>query len=119
MKLVLTWQPPVMQWDYSKCKEVPSQLDRENIFLSVGIKEVSEQEAYVLLMKLETALNEELETIYGKTSFARCSGYEDTEKRTLYDFCGWKRDFGNVAEQKKEIMQTARSVFKKIMLEEN
>ena len=116
MKLVLEWNAPVMEWDYWKCKEVPSKLDRENIFLSVGIKGLSEDTSYRFLDALEDAINEELEAEYGHTSFAKCSGYEDTEEKTLYDVCGWERDCGRVAEQKKEIMQTIRRVYKELKI---
>ena len=114
MRLVLEWNSPVMEWDYWNNKEVPSKLDREKIFLSVGIKGLSEDESYSFLDDLEMAINEELEAEYGHTSFARCSGYEDTEENALCDTCGWEREFGNVAEQKKEIMQTIRRVYKEL-----
>lgn len=114
MKLVLEWNPPTMEWDYWENKEVPCKLDRENIYLNVGIKGLSEDASYRFLDDLETAINEELEAEYGHTSFARCSDYGDTEEKALYDVCGWERDFGNVSEQKKEIMQTIRRVYKEL-----
>lgn len=114
MKLVLEWNSPVMEWDSWKCKEVPSKLDREYIWLSVGIKGLSEDASYEFLNDLQKAINEELESDYGETDFARCSGYGDTEENALYDVCGWHRDFGNVGEQKKEIVRTIRSVYKEL-----
>lgn len=114
MKLTLKWESPVMEWDCIKEKEVPSKLDRENIFLSVGIKGLAEEESYLFLDELENAINNELESAYGNTSFNRCSGYEDIEENTLYDTCGWERDLGNVVEQKKEIMQSIRRVCKEL-----
>ena len=111
MKLLLEWNSPSMEWDYIKRKEVPSRLDRENIFLSVGIKGLPEQESYLFLNLLEEKMNEELADVYGRTGFARCSGYGDTEDGVLYDTCGWKRDFGSVAEQKQEIIRTIRGIY--------
>ena len=114
MKISLEWQAPIMEWDYVKEKQVPSKDDKENIFLTVGIKELSENKTYEFLDELEIAINKELSEGYGKTSFMRCSSYEDTENKALYDTCGWKRDFGNIAEQKREIIQTIRSIYKEL-----
>ena len=93
MKLVLEWNPPTMEWDYWKNKEVPCKLDRENIYLNVGIKGLSEDASYRFLDDLETAINEELEADYGHTSFARCSGYEDTEESFLNIRTRWAKHY--------------------------
>lgn len=71
MKLTLKWESPIMEWDYWKEKEVPSKLDRENIFLCVGIKGLSEDASYRILNDLEDGINKELEGTYGHTNFAR------------------------------------------------
>ena len=114
MKLTLTWNSPVMEWDYLQCKEVISQPDKECIFLNVKIKGLSEKDSYKFFNDLEKAINKELKDTYGEFGFSNCTGYEDSEPNTLIDTGGWKRDFGNIAEQKREIIRTIRKIYKEL-----
>lgn len=114
MKMTIEWVPPKMEWDSYKCKEVPSKPDRENIYLEVGIKGLSENGSDKFFDDLEEAINKELREIYGESSFCRCSNYGESEDGVLYDAIGWKRDFGNVAEQKREIVKVFRNSYKQL-----
>jgi hypothetical protein len=114
MEMILEWEPPEMVWDFYKCKEIPSKSDQENIFLSVCIKGLSEDGSYRFLADLEDAVNRELQEAYGNESFMRCSGYAEEEDGVLYDTIGWKRDLGNVSEQKRKILKVFRNSYKQL-----
>ena len=47
-------------------------------------------------------------------SFMRCSGYAEEEDGVLYDTIGWKRDLGNVSEQKRKILKVFRNSYKQL-----
>lgn len=114
MKVVLQWEKPNMEWDCVKEKEMPSKYDRQTICLSVGIIGLSEKESYNFLDTLENEINKNLEKTYGKTSFLRCSSYEDIKEKSLYDTLTWKRDFGCVSKQKENITKTIRECVKNL-----
>ena len=109
----MEWEPPRTIWDFYKCKEIPSRSDQENIFLSVCIKGLSEDRSYEFLDALEDIINEELGAAYGNESFMSCSAYAD-EEDVLYDTIRWKRDVGNVSEQKRKIVKVLRNSYKKM-----
>ena len=116
MRITLNWGKPIMEWDYYKEKEVPSKFDREYITLEVGIKGLSEKKSYMFLYDLGIAINKDVDIVdcYGTTEFSGCCAYEDVEENALHDECYWKRDYGYVREQKKEIMQSVRKICKEL-----
>ena len=117
MKVTLQWQKPIMEYDIINDKYYPSKEDRDSIFLEVTVKGLSETESYEYITRLENAINQSNIAYYGKVSFGRCSAYGDVEDGALSDFCGWKRNFGMVKEQKREIMQDVRQICKALSKE--
>ena len=120
MKISLNWQIVIKEIDPVTGKEVPSELDRNYLWLDIGIKGLSENEAYEFQNILEDAINRNTARLYGKTSFSRCTGYGDVKAGELHDYCGWKRWFGCIREQKEDIRYCVRKAFeetKEIFLE--
>lgn len=116
MRITLNWGKPIMEWNYYKEKDIPSKFDKEHITLEVGIKGLSKEKSYMFLNDLGIAINnnEDIAGNYGKTEFSKCCAYEDVEENALHDECYWKRDYGYIREQKKEIMQNVRKICKEL-----
>lgn len=115
MQISFHWQAAIKEIDTGTGKEVPSELDRNYIWLDVGIKGLSENEAYEFQNILEDAINRNTAHLYGKTSFSRCTGYGDVKDGALYDYCGWKRNFGCTREQKENIKFGVRRAIEEAM----
>ncbi len=107
MTTSLKWAPLLRDHNFYG-EEVINKFSEECITLTVGVRGLSESDCCKFLCDLEKIINKELAETYGETSFEFCAEYGAERENTLYENISFDRCKGEVADQKKEIMEVVR-----------